>query len=584
MRLDDEEEKNSLLKNIICFALILNFIFFIWGFFFMNSFMHDYTPLGPPSLPTTLLVGTIEDPKVLDPLMVGTEDSSSKDVLIQVVECLFWYNLTDPALPLEPLLAKSHSWDVSNTKLTVTVKDNIYFHDGCKLDSYAVKWNLDRILYFTNATGDLPPATAPAPSSSIYFMPDGITPIINHTELVDAMTVKIVLNQPFASFLPLLSYTGSSLISPTAHSNTEYIDLNTERIVGTGSYVYSTYSPDVEVRFYRWYRYHGDTPYFERLTFIVIDETASRCQAMLDHTVDVIFGFEGWACHELEYDPYTTIVETGPDLIYWYMAFDNYRINTTWRETISKAVKYSYIIDEIWQGSAVRGPPCVPSGMPGHNSSVTVAQYNIPEARMIMQSMGFGKGWDVGSQIGSNFTPGAHEVNWSDSTFFTDAFGHPLDVNYHSGSGFNRDLNDLLNYYLDKIGIETIETTRTWEEFENDGENGLLRGIWYAGLAPSYIDAFTMLDPLFNPALSSSFCNLTDPQVLAWLADAAVETNITKRYELFGNLQYRLFEVLYAHIPLFATLGRTVHGIDIQSYPYNQLGIFLAWPIYRGTA
>ena len=582
MRSDYEEEKNNLLKQIICFAFIFNIVFFTWGFFFMYSFMHDYTPLGPP--PPTLLVGTIEDPKVLDPLMVGPKDSSSEDVLIQVVECLFWYDLTDPALPLEPLLAKSHSWDGSNTELTVTVKDNVYFHDESKLNGYAVKWNMDRILYFTNATGTLPADTALAPSSSIYFMPDGITPIINHTELIDEMTVKIVLNQPFASFVPLLCYSTSSIISPISHSNTSYVDLSTDRLIGTGSYVYSTYSLDVEVRFYRWNRYHGDTPYFERLTFIVIDETASRCQAMLGHTVDVIFGFEGWACHELEYDPETTIVETGPDLIYWYMAFDTYRINTTWREAISKAVNYSYIIDEIRLGYAVRGPPCVPSGMPGHNSSVTVAQHNIPEARMIIQSMGFGVGWEVGSQIGSSFTPGAHEVNWSGATFFTDAFGHPIDVNYHSESVFNRDLNDLLNYDLDKIGIDTIETTRTWEEFENDGENGLLRGIWYMGFVPSYIDAFTMLDPLFNPASPTNYCNLTDPQVLAWLAAAMVETNITKRYKLFGNIQYRLFEVLYAHTPLMASLGTTVHGINIQGYPYNQLGIFLAWPIYRGLA
>jgi ABC-type transport system substrate-binding protein len=266
------------------------------------------------------------------------------------------------------------------------------------------------------------------------------------------------------------------------------------------------------------------------------------------------------------------------------MAFDNYRINATWREAISKAINYTYIIDDIRNGAPVRGPPCVPSGMPGHNASVTVALQNVPEARSIMQRMGFGVGWDVGSQIGDIFSPGVHEVNWSDATFFTDAFGHPLDVNYYSGSGFNRDLNDLLNFDLDKIGIATLETTRTWEEFLNDGENGLLRGVWYAGWGPSYIDAFTMLDPLFNPASPSNFCNLSDPQVLMWLAAAAVETNITKRYKLFGNLQYRLFEVLYAHMPLFASKTITGHGANIQGIPYNQLDFFLAWPIYRESA
>jgi ABC-type transport system substrate-binding protein len=580
MRFDDEEEKNSLLKDIICFALILNFIFFIWGFFFMNSFMHDYTPIGPP--PPTLLVGTGESPKVLDPLKVGPKDSTSNDVISQVAETLFWYDLTNDSLPLEPLLADTYSWDVTNTELTINIKQGVYFHDGTILDAAAVKWNMDRILYFTNATGDLPPTTITAYSTSIYFH-NGVS-IMNRTEVVDADTVIIYLNKAFASFMSLLSYTASSIISPATHSNTEYIDLTTERLVGTGPYIYYSYMINVGVGFHRWNRYHGDAPYFEKLEFVVLDDTATLNQAMLGHMIDILFGADPDLLDNFIADPEIDVVENGPDLNYWYMAFDTYRINITWREAISKAYNYSHIIEEIRGGDAVRGPPCVPSGMPGHNSSVTVAQYNVPEARMIMQSMGFGVGWDVGSQNGDIFTPGAHETNWSDSTFFTDAFGYALDVNHLIGSGLNSDLNEQLFSDLDKIGIGTVETLRSMKEFLFDGENGLLKGVWFGVWSPNYIDAFNILDPLFNPDSPSNFCNLTDPQILAWLAAAAVETNITNRYEIFGNLQYRLFEVLYAHMPLFASLGRTIHGIDIQGYPYNQLGIFLAWPIYRGTA
>jgi ABC-type oligopeptide transport system substrate-binding subunit len=93
-----------------------------------------------------------------------------------------------------------------------------------------------------------------------------------------------------------------------------------------------------------------------------------------------------------------------------------------------------------------------------------------------------------------------------------------------------------------------------------------------------------MLDPLFNKNSASNYIQLNDSIVQGWLEAAAVETNITNRYELFSKLQHRLFEVLYAHIPLFANLGRVVHGIDIKGYPYNQLGSFLAWPIYRESA
>jgi len=571
---DREEDKNSLLNSIICFAIILNIFFLFW-------FIASKPIFFPPDLLNgDLIIGTCEGPEALDPLNVGPEDSSSKDVLNQVVECLFWYDITDPALPLEPLLAESHSWDVSNTELTITVKDNIYFHDGSKLNGSAVKWNMDRILYFTNATGTLPADIELASSSSIYFMLDGITPIINHTELIDEMIVKIVLNQPFGSFIPLLSYTSSSIISPVYHSNTTYVNLY-DRLIGTGPFIFKSLTIPIEVKLEKNYDYWGNNPYMFTICFVIIPNPTTRSIAMLSGDVNMIFDADLDFLDDFNNAHHIHIEEMGPDLNYWYMAFDTYRINVTWREAISKAYNYSYIIKEIQGGNALRGPPAVPLGIPGHNSSVTVAQYNIPEARMIMQSMGFGIGWDVGSQVGDIFTPGTHEINWSNARFFSDTFGYALDVNYLNGSGINRDLNDLLFSDLEKIGIDTIETTRNETEFLNDGKNGLLRGIWFNGGSPDYIDAFNILDKLFNPISASSFCNLTDPQVSTWLASAEIETNLTKKYELFGKLQYRLFEVLYAHMPLWATLrSPIIHRVYFKGYPYNQLGIFLAWPIY----
>ena len=166
--------------------------------------------IAPPPQPSTFLLGTGDGPVTIDP--IDSWDSASNDVIAQVAECLFWYDLTDSDLPLEPLLAESYSWDGTNTNLTINVRDHVYFHDGSKLDAAVVKWNMDRINYFINATGTLPPTTTPAFPSSLYYMPDGISPMMNRTEIIDDMTLVIVLNQPFGAFIPLLSYTGSAII------------------------------------------------------------------------------------------------------------------------------------------------------------------------------------------------------------------------------------------------------------------------------------------------------------------------------------------------------------------------------------
>ena len=90
-----------------------------------------------------------------------------------------------------------------------------------------------------------------------------------------------------------------------------------------------------------------------------------------------------------------------------------------------------------------------------------------------------------------------------------------------------------------------------------------------------------MLDPLFNPASASNFVNISDTQIIDWLNLAASETDIPTRNGYFSDIQHRLFEELYVHMPLWATLGRTVHGVDIKGYPYNQMGNTLLWPVYR---
>ena len=535
--------------------------------------------LVPPAQPTTLLVGVGGGPVVIDP--IDSWDSDSNDVITQVAECLWWYDLTNSSLPLVPLLAESHVWN-NDLEITISLRHDVVFHDGSAFDADSVVWNINRILYFINATGTLLPPTIPAFPASIYFV-NG-TSIIASVLKVDDFTVKIFLNMAFASFVPLMSYTGSSMISEEAHSATEYIDLTTETLVGTGPFVYDSYTTDVEVRYHRWDRYWGTAPYFEKLVFVVIEEGATRNQAMLGHTIDILFGADPDLLAIFDADPLTEVVETGANMGYYYLAWDNFRVPTAWREAMAKAINYDYIINEIRQGNAVRGPPAVPAGMPGHDPTVVVPQYNVSYARTVMQGLGYGVGWDVGIHNSTGFTPGADEASWSAATFFNTEFGYDMDLNYHQGSTFNRDLNDLIFHDLDLIGINPTETTRNWDTYLEDGEMGNLRGMWYIGWIPDYIDAFNMLDPLFNPASSSNFSNCTDQILIDWLEDAATETDLVVRYDLFSQIQHRIFEVLFVHSPLMATLGRAVHGKDIQGRAFNALGNFIAWPIYRNAS
>jgi len=130
------------ITKLITFFLIFLLCFNIYTESFLNS--------SNGADPLTLKVGTSSGPATIEP--VESWDSASNDVLEQVVETLFYYDLTDVDLPRINLLAESYHW-FDTTHLDIKLREGILFHDGTPFNAVAAKWNLDRLLYLTNCTG-----------------------------------------------------------------------------------------------------------------------------------------------------------------------------------------------------------------------------------------------------------------------------------------------------------------------------------------------------------------------------------------------------------------------------------------------
>ena len=570
----DQQNSTTKLKVIIAILSILLIFSMIGNIIIPILYNYDPGPPGSPGPPPlALYIGTSSNPWTLDP--IDAWDSASYDVINQVVETLFWYDVRDPSLPFEPLLVKTYSWNSDNTVLSLDLKRNIFFHDNFPFNSTAVKWNIDRWLYFTNSTGLLPYYTHIASPSSLFNLPNG-TAIIKNCIIVSEYSVNITLNEPFGPFLSFLSAPFCSIISPYYHSQTEYIELYWGDLIGTGPFQFDSYIEDIEVRFSRWDRYWRTGPYYEELVFSIIWDQTTRCQALFAGNIDFIQDFPQ-SVYPIEEYPQIKIVATGTDLIYWHMGFNNELVNRTLREALSFAFNYSHVIDVIRLGNSERGCPAVPSGMPGHNASVqsNLPYMNITRARMIMQQIGYGLGWDVGY-------PGLDESYWNSASFATEIFGAPLKLNLIEGNYVNQELNELATENWQLIGIDTFDAELTWYDFieyiENDPD---YIQVWYAGWAPDYFDAYNMLDALFNPQALYNIGQVDIPLVNELLHNASIETEISERNEIYERLQYILFQKEFVHMPLWASYQYTVHASYLKNVPYSQSDQFYAWPIYE---
>jgi peptide/nickel transport system substrate-binding protein len=114
-----------------------------------------------------------------------------------------------------PMLATDWSYNDDNTVLTMTIRDDVTFSDGTKLDAAAVKENLDR---FKSENGP--------DASFLRYVSDVAAP--------DATTVVLTLSEPDPSLIYALSNSASFIASPQAIAGGK---LATDP-VGSGPYVF----------------------------------------------------------------------------------------------------------------------------------------------------------------------------------------------------------------------------------------------------------------------------------------------------------------------------------------------------------
>ncbi len=108
----------------------------------------------------------------------------------------------DPQLHIVPELATGWEWSGDNRMLTLHLRDGVVFHDGAVFDAEAVKANLDRS------------RTAPASNRKGELKP------VTDVEIVDRLTLRLHLAQPYAPLLALLANRAGTMLSPRTLDNT----------------------------------------------------------------------------------------------------------------------------------------------------------------------------------------------------------------------------------------------------------------------------------------------------------------------------------------------------------------------------
>jgi peptide/nickel transport system substrate-binding protein len=142
---------------------------------------------------TTLRIGLAEDPDVLDPTLARTY--VGRIVFASLCDKLFDI---DEKLNFVPQLALGYETSPDGKAVMIKLRPGVKFHDGEKLDAEAAKFSFERHLTMTGS----------------YRKPE--LAALDHVEVVDPLTIRLVLKAPFSPLIAQLTDRAGMMVSPKA--------------------------------------------------------------------------------------------------------------------------------------------------------------------------------------------------------------------------------------------------------------------------------------------------------------------------------------------------------------------------------
>src|ERR1700753_370567 len=142
---------------------------------------------------TTLRIGLAEDPDMLDP-------SLGRTYVGRIVFSAFCDKLfdIDEKLNIVPQLALSHETSADGKAMTIKLRPGVKFHDGEPFDAEAAKFSIERHI-------NMPGSFRKSELASV-----------DHVEVLDPLTIKLVLKNPYAPLIAQLTDRAGMMVSPKA--------------------------------------------------------------------------------------------------------------------------------------------------------------------------------------------------------------------------------------------------------------------------------------------------------------------------------------------------------------------------------
>ncbi|WP_339060377.1 ABC transporter substrate-binding protein [Tepidibacillus marianensis] len=328
-----------------------------------------------------IVVGLQAEPTSLDAHQIS--DYNSSRAAMEIYDQLVQFK--DESTEIEPDLAEK--WDVSPDGLVYTfyLKKGISFQDGTTFNADAVKFSIDRQIDKNN----------PYHNTGEFAYADFTFGMVKSVDVINDLTVKITLKEPFAPFLSNMAMHAASIVSPTAVK--KYGKDFSKHPIGTGPFKLEKWTPGVELILTKNDKYFKGAPKLDQIIYKPITEDQTRLTELEAGNLDLIVNIPPDDLGRLKTDPNVQVIEQ-PGMHVWYTAFNTQKKpfnDVRVRQAINYAVNKEAIVKDILKETGEMANTPIPPVVWGHNPDVKNYEYNPEKAKELLKEAGYPNGFEV---------------------------------------------------------------------------------------------------------------------------------------------------------------------------------------------
>lgn len=427
----------------------------------------------------------------------------ANDTLSQAVAKSFYQGLFsfDKEMKLVNVLAESSQASADGLTYTIKLRSGIKFQDGTDFNAEAVKVNLDR-----------------ASNPDNHLKRYNLFKYIATTEVVDPLTVKITLKQPFSAFINNLAHPAAAMISPTALK--KYGKEIGFHPVGTGPYEFETWNQTDFVKVKKWAGYwKPGYPKLDTITWRPVVDNNTRAAMLQTGEATFAFPVPFEQAKRLESNDKLNVITT-PSIMQRYISlnvtqkpFDNPKV----REALEYAINREALAKVAFAGYATPATGIVPPSI-DFAQRYPAIKYDPAKARALLKEAGYGNGFET--------------TLWSSH-------------NHSTAQKVLQFTQQQLAQVGVKVKVTAMDAGQRAAEVESKGQKESGVRMFYTGWSASTGEADWALTPLFAttswpPAIFNT-AFYSNPQVDKDLADALKTTDRERKAQLYKDAQDRIW-------------------------------------------